>query len=196
MISSGESQDNLLLQQLALGDELAFTSVYDQYWEPLLRHIMRILPNKDEAIDVVQETFLSFWNQGHKLERINSIKTYLFTMGRNAAFKKWKLNLKQRNYLESLVAHYAEADEGFEQIINTKELSAVLDAEIEKLPTKMREIFILSRKEHLTYKEIAEKLQISDLTVKKQINNSLKQLRLKIGEEYIPYLVLLYIMNN
>ncbi|MEQ7800688.1 RNA polymerase sigma-70 factor [Pedobacter sp. ASV1-7] len=196
MISSGESQDNLLLQQLALGDELAFTSVYDQYWEPLLRHIMRILPDKDEAIDVVQETFLSFWNQGHKLERVNSIKTYLFTMGRNAAFKKWKLNLKQRNYLENLVAHYAEADEGFEQIINTKELSAVLDAEIEKLPAKMREIFILSRKEHLTYKEIAEKLQISDLTVKKQINNSLKQLRLKIGEEYIPYLVLLYIMNN
>lgn len=196
MISSGESQDNLLLQQLALGDELAFTSVYDQYWEPLLRHIMRILPDKDEAIDVVQETFLRFWNQGHKLEQVNSIKTYLFTMGRNAAFKKWKLNLKQRNYLENLVAHYAEADEGFEQIINTKELSAVLDAEIEKLPAKMREIFILSRKEHLTYKEIAEKLQISDLTVKKQINNSLKQLRLKIGEEYIPYLILLYIMNN
>lgn len=196
MISSGESQDYLLLQQLALGDELAFTTVYDQYWEPLLRHVMRILPDKEEAIDVVQETFLSFWRQGSKLEQVNSIKTYLFAIARNAAFKKWKLNLKQRDYLESLIAHYTEADEGFEQIINTKELSAVLDAEIEKLPVKMREIFIMSRKEHLSYKEIAERLNISDLTVKKQINNSLKQLRLKIGEEYIPYLILLYILNN
>src|SRR5690606_17291029 len=82
------------------------------------------------------------------------------------------------------------------QDIDARALSSLIDAEIEKLPEKMRQVFVLSRKENLSYKEIAERLKISDQTVKKQISNSLKYLRLKIDDEYIPSLLLLLVVDS
>lgn len=189
------SQDTLLLKQLAAGNDAAFTSIYNQYWEQIFKFIIRIVQDKDEAADVVQETFLAFWELRDKLERVNSIKSYLFVIARNRAFKRFQSSLRQTDYLESVIARYSEADDYVVQQLDSKDLSRLIDAEIEKLPQKMREIFILSRKEHLSYKEIAEKLHISDLTVKKQINNSLNYLRLRIDEEYIPYLSILLLCS-
>ncbi|MGH2624180.1 MAG: sigma-70 family RNA polymerase sigma factor, partial [Sphingobacterium sp.] len=62
-----------------------------------------------------------------------------------------------------------------------KQLALLIESEIQSLPKKMKEIFILSRKEHLSHKEISEKLNISEKTVKNQVNNALKILRSKFG---------------
>lgn len=183
--------DQLLLQQLAEGSEAAFSEVYERYWDGLFKLVRRILPDEDEVADVVQETFITFWDQKTKLGHVLSIQSYLHVMARNRAFKVFQSKLKQADYLERMAVFYIEALDETEQTIISKNLEAILDAEIQKMPARMREIFILSRKEHLSYKEIAERLQISDLTVKKQINKSLHYLRLQIDEDYLPYLILL-----
>jgi len=67
-----------------------------------------------------------------------------------------------------------------DEVVREKELAALIEREIEQLPEKMREVFRLSRKEHLSYKEIAEELKIGESTVKKQVSNALKILRLKL----------------
>src|SRR5690606_16277594 len=103
--------------------------------------------------------------------------------------------LKRVEIEDRLVEFYGSSERNTEWSVGAKELSALLDAEIENLPERMREVFLLSRKEHLSYKEIAERLNISDQTVKKQIYNSLKYLRLKIDKEYIPYLTLLLFID-
>lgn len=180
---------------LVSGDKRTFTDIYDQYWAPLFQYVMRIVSNEDEAADIVQETFVAFWEVSSKTEKIKSIKAYLFIMGRNFAFRRFREQLKQKEVEDKLVEYYGSTSENLEQLIVSRELSLLLDDAIDKLPKRMREIFVLSRKEHLSYKQIAERLNISDQTVKKQIYHSLRHLRLRIDEEYIPYLSLLLLVD-
>ncbi|WP_051293176.1 RNA polymerase sigma factor [Olivibacter sitiensis] len=187
--------DGNLLQRLSVGDKHAFTDIYNQYWASLFKYIIRIVSSEEDAADIVQETFVTFWGVGRKLKEIKSIKAYLFVMARNLAFKRLREQLKKVEIEDKLVEYYGQHIESVERLVSTKELSDLLDTEIDKLPKRMREIFVLSRKEHLSYKEIAERLNISDQTVKKQIYHSLKYLRLKIDDEYIPYLSLLLLAN-
>ncbi|WP_257670068.1 RNA polymerase sigma factor [Parapedobacter tibetensis] len=190
-----KEKDRIRLNRLKVGDESVFSDIYDEYWESIFKYIIRILPDADDTADIVQETFVVFWELQGRLEGVRSIKAYLFIMARNLAFKRFRANLKRAQVEDRLTQFYGEAIASSEQVIGAKDLSNLLDAEIEKLPERMREVFVLSRKEHLSYKEIAERLHISDQTVKKQIHNSLKYLRLKIDEEYIPYLTLLIFID-
>ena len=190
-----KEKDRIRLNQLMAGNELVFSDVYNTYWESLFRYVIRILPDEDDVADIIQETFVTFWELRSRLENVKSIKAYLFVMARNLAFRRFRERLKQGMVVDKLVDFYGETDNSMDQAFHAKELSDLIDAEIEKLPEKMREVFVLSRKEHLSYKEIAERLEISDQTVKKQISNSLKYLRLKIDEEYIPYLIILLFID-
>src|SRR5690606_7320058 len=172
-----------------------FSSIYDTYWEQLFRYVIRILPDENDVADVVQETFITFWEARTKLEHVKSTKAYLFIIARNLAFKLFRERLKQSEFEQRLVEHYGIIDADMLADVHTKELSDLIDAEVEKLPERMREVFVLSRKEHLSYREIAERLKISDGTVKKQISKSLKYLRLKLDDEYMPYLVLFLMID-
>ena len=180
---------------LGTEEESSFSTIYDAYWERLFRYVIRILPDENDVADIVQETFIAFWEMRGKLENIKCIKSYLFVIARNLAFKRFREQVKHGDIERRLVDHYGEADESMLAKIDTQELSDIIDAEVDKLPERMREVFVLSRKEHLSYKEIAERLKISDQTVKKQINKSLKHLRLRLDEDYISYLILTLTIN-
>lgn len=192
----GKIQDRECINQLEADSESAFTAIYEQYWASLFKYVIRILPEEDEVADVVQETFVTFWELRSRLAQVRSIKAYLFIMARNLAFKRFRENLKQETAEERLVEFYANTDVGLEQTIELKDLADLIDAEIGRLPKKMREVFVLSRKEHLSYQEIAERLEISDETVKKQISRALKYLRVRIDKAYIPYLTILLIIDT
>ncbi|MGJ1536295.1 RNA polymerase sigma factor [Sphingobacterium multivorum] len=176
------------LSLLADGDEAIFSQVYESYWEDLFKYVMRILNDLDETADIVQESFISFWEIKAQVPRIRSLKAYLFILARNKAFKRLKEKLKNQHLVEQMSSFYAEHGATSPESMELKELSDWIDTEINKLPERMREVFILSRKQYLSYQEIAQLLNISDQTVKKQIYNSLKFLRQHIDPAYLPYL--------
>src|SRR5690606_34010393 len=122
-------------------------------------------------------------------------KAYLFVIARNLAFKQLQKSLRKQDVLEKFLAFYGEADDYTEQQVNANDLSLVIDQEIARLPEKMRQIFIMSRKENLSYNEIAERLEISDLTVKKQVSNALKYLRLRMVDD-LPYLIVFFLIGS
>jgi len=181
---------------LADGDEVTFSKIYEIYWEDLFKYVMRILNDLDETADVVQESFISFWEIKEQIPKIRSLKAYLFILARNKAFKRLKDILKNQHIAEKMSSFYAERSMQSLESVELKELSDWIDKEIEKLPNKMREIFILSRKQYLSYQEIAQLLNISDQTVKKQIYNSLKFLRLHIDPIYLPYLSVFLVFDH
>ncbi|GGG86113.1 DNA-directed RNA polymerase sigma-70 factor [Parapedobacter pyrenivorans] len=170
--------------------------LYDAHWERLFRYVVRILPDEDDVADVVQETFILFWESDFDAREFNSVEAYLLVIARNLAFKRFREQLKRTQFEQRLMDHFGGGNSDMLMDIHTKELSQLIDAEVDKLPERMREVFTLSRKEHLSYKEIAERLNISDETVKKQISKSLRHLRLKLNEEYITYLIILAISDN
>ncbi|MGJ1434615.1 RNA polymerase sigma factor [Sphingobacterium siyangense] len=163
--------------------------LYEEYWESLFKQMMRILLDEDEAADVVQQTFLDLLEMKEKIPEIKSVKSFLFIMGRNLAFKKLRRRLVSDNYRDFYANQYKEASSLIEEWIVFKELDDLIEKEIDKLPHKMKEIFILSRHAEMSYSEIAKKLNISDKTVKKQISNALKLIRLKVDKEYQPLLL-------
>ena len=165
---------------IRLGDHKAFSELYDRYKVVLYIHAKRILNDEEESKDVIQELFINIWLKKSELIINTTVKSYLYFAIRNNVFNKLTRRKLEISYLNSLEETIANGETSLEENLREKELIDVIDREIMLLPLKMRNVFKLSRTHNLSHKEIAEKLNISDKTVKKQIGNAIKILRLKI----------------
>ncbi|MDR6785263.1 RNA polymerase sigma-70 factor (family 1) [Pedobacter africanus] len=182
--------DQELLALLKQGNDAAFTEIYDRFSGPLYVFAFRKLKNEDEAKDVVQEIFIVLWNRHAELDFHSSLSAYLFKAVHNRALNLFVHQRYHETYISSFEAYLNTYAKDADELLMEKELAAIIDQEIALLPEKMREIFLLSRKEQLSHKEVAERLGISELTVKTQIKRALKVLRLRLGLMiYLAYLL-------
>ncbi len=171
--------DNDLLEGFKRGDESAFAVIYDRHWSVLYRLAWRILENHDGAKDVVQEVFISLFENISKRE-ITNLKAYLLQSIKYQCFmqlRSGKISAKHIERMENIVISNVVDEE-----LEAKELSRVLDQQIASLPEKCREVFYLSRFEDLTNKKIAERLKISQKTVENQITKALKTLKMSVDK--------------
>jgi RNA polymerase sigma-70 factor (ECF subfamily) len=173
-------KDEELIALLKKGDAYSYTEIFERYNSILLRHAFRLLSNDEEAFDVVQDVFLQLWEKRNLIELRSSLSGYLFTAVKNRIFKLFAHQKVVLRYAESINAFMIEGYNIVEDQMMEKELSALIAKEIEALPAKMREVFILNKKEELTYKEIAERLNITDQTAKQQVYKAMKILKPKI----------------
>lgn len=173
--------DNELIDLLKSGDQTAYTQIYDRYQGLLFVYACKITKDEDEAEDIVQEVFFYLWDKRRTILFKTSLPAYLYSAVRYKYFNLLDHKKVRANYADSLQEFIEKGDVQADHVIREKELTRLIEKEISLLPPKMREIFELSRKEHLSHKEIAEKLNLSEKTVKNQINNALKELRVKLG---------------
>ncbi len=185
--------DNQLVDYIKSGDQLAFAEIYERYWGLMFHHVLKMTGDKDETKDLVQELFTNLWLNVEQIEPETNIAAYLYVSARNKVINLIRHDKVKNNYLSSLsnFANYYQSS--ILEQLSAKDLSIAIEREIQNLPCKMREIFELSRKKYRTHKEIAEELQISDKTVKKQINNAIKILRLRLN---IFILILTIYLSN
>lgn len=184
MINYAALDDTILLQSVQAGDREAFTAIYNKYWYPLLSYVMKAVRVYSDAEDIVQEIFTALWKRREELELTAALSTYLFTSARYMAIRNIERNITRSNYLQRLSG---ETDGGVpspETLLHLRHLEEKMEAAIGSLPEKMRVIFNLSRKQQLSYREIAAQLNISEETVRKQISNALARLRQQLG--YAP----------
>lgn len=177
-----------LLMRLSQGDETAFLQLYDTHWEYLFIYVSNLLKDRDEAEDVLQELFITIWQSRDRLLHIHDLKSYLWKSARNMALRKLMLDKRRDQSIDSFVNFVAGTHSSPAQEYDAKELSAYIHQQIDSLPSKMKEVFVLSREIGLSNKEIARQLDLSEHTVKKQINNSIK--RIKENMKYLlPFLL-------
>ncbi|SMC60102.1 RNA polymerase sigma factor [Pedobacter africanus] len=172
--------DQELATLLKEGDGMAYTEIYDRYWPLMFRHSRKMLRDDDEAIDVVQDIFTALWAKSAETVFTTSIRSFLYSATRNKVIDLINRNKVRTNYLANLQEFYDKGEFLTEDIIREKELINRIEMEVAKLPAKMRKIFELSRKHHLSYKEISEMTNVAEGTVKKQVHNAIKILRLKL----------------
>ena len=173
MTSYNTYTDEQLLELLKSSDEHAFTEIYKRYAETLFRFSWNILKEENECTDAIQDVFVWFWENRERLQ-VTVLKFYLL------AAVKYRLARVIRNSkrkTEILAAHPVVNRSYLEETIELKELKTIIQQFTETLPPRAKEIFLLSRNEHLTNREIATKLNISEKTVENQITISLKKLR-------------------
>jgi len=183
--------DQALLQQLSQSDQAAFTAIYERYWKLLFREAMNVLRSQKEAEDCVQELFVSLWNRRQTLS-ITTLRAYLQTAIRYQCIDRIEKDMIRGGYLEDFTT-YMEANQtmpSIEEEMYARELAASIDQLMDKMPGKMQEVFRLSRQQHLTHREIATRLQISEETVKKQIYLALKILKSNLGNTSFAMLIM------
>jgi RNA polymerase sigma-70 factor (ECF subfamily) len=183
--------DSTLLNLINEGSDTALTELYDRYWEAIYIYVVKVLSDEQEASDIVQETFIAIWQKRGDLANIQSLKSYLFSIARYKSLRSISLQLSQEKYKTSFLQYFKDYDHSPELDLIGSEMETFIESHIQRLPERMREVFLLSRKEQLSYAEIAERLNISDKTVKKQIHNALKYLRFKLDEQHMWTTILL-----
>lgn len=174
--------DDALQQLLRYGDPLAFDEAYRRYWKMLAQYAYRLTGCKKEVSDIVQDVFVSLWRRRHEFTPSGELKPYLFKCIRNLSLRYLEKNLHQKKYFESLAAFSEQLQVSETRIAETNDLEARLNGAVARLPEKMRDVFMLSRYEHLSHREIAVRLGIAETTVKKQVSNALKLLRSEVNE--------------
>ena len=181
--------DNELLMIFRSGDVRGFNALFNRHWQPLFRLSKRILENEDLAKDVLQETFVAFYENA-QLKDITHVRSYLFQVVKYQCFMQLRSGRISEKHISRLQT--ISSVNSVDEYINATELENLLLHEIELLPEKCREVFYLSRYELLSNKKIAEQLHISQKTVEHQITKALKMLRMSLDKmALIVFLILI-----
>ncbi len=191
----GQLTDGELTVLLKTGDHAAFTEIYQRYKRLLYTHAYQRLRNEQEADDLIHELFTSLWEKKGILEFKTNLAGYLYTAVRNRILDYISHKQVESDYIASFQGFLDRGENFTDFLLREKQMNALIDKEIARLPLKMREVFELSRREGYSHKQIAEKLGITQKTVKSQINNALKVLRVRLGLfNWLFFLVIYYLV--
>ncbi|MDQ8004737.1 MAG: RNA polymerase sigma-70 factor [Pedobacter sp.] len=177
---SHADQELVLLMQS--GDERVLQEIYDRYWDKMLAVAYNRVGNQEEAEECVQDVFYKLWKlrSDFSLSK-NDLSNYLARAIRNQAFnileRRYRQRLKSENYMpETNVNHVSP-----EHQLIVRELQQRIDTSIKSLPPQCQIVFKLSRQDGLSNKEIAQKLNLSENTIKSHLKKANKDIQGDIG---------------
>jgi RNA polymerase sigma-70 factor (ECF subfamily) len=174
--------DQQLLPLFKNGDREAYSEIFERYSRLLLRHTFRLLNDKAEAHDVVQDVFLMLWQKRDSLDSELALSSFLYTSVRNRIFNLLYHQKVVIKYAESFNRFAVEGSNITEDTVREHELAKIIEREIAHLPERMRQVFLLNKKHGLSYHQIAEQLNISPDTARQQVYKAVKILKPKIDE--------------
>jgi RNA polymerase sigma-70 factor (family 1) len=179
-----------LVEKLQKGDVEAFDLIYDKYSRKLYAFGLKYLKSTAEAEELVQSVFLKLWENYKILKKESSFKSYLFTIAYNDICKLFR----KRNYLQKFISDTLyENSQLYSEIEHSIDYQSVLERVqqiVDNLPERQKTIFLKSREEGKSTKEIAEEVGLSPGTVDNYISESLKFIRARLHKENLPVLLL------
>ncbi len=187
-VNFSKYSDHELLTLLSADNSMAFSEIYSRYWHNLFLHAYKMIGDEDASKDIIQELFIALWAKRQDLHIRLNLKSYLYVTARNQVLNYIRKYRKIDDLVNLIAEEMSELDYHTIDGIDERQLIIQIDEEISRLPPKMRLVFEMSRKEFLTHKEIAQRLGTSEETVKKQISNSLKVLRKRMGSHFSFFL--------
>ena len=162
-----------------------FETLFRENFAPLCEFVHGYVRSQDAAQDIVQDLFLTLWQKHGAVASPELTRAYLFTAARNRAFK----HLRHQRVVQQFAQHNTPTDVaagGTDHGVRARETADAVNAAIAALPDRCREIFLLSRRQHLSNAEIATALGLSIKTVEVQMWQALRRLR----ECLAPHLLL------
>ncbi len=179
-------EEEKLFYRMQKDDWDAFAYFFDSYAEQLYHYALGFVRYREEAEDIVQKAFLQMWTNRNKMVYIGSVYAYLCRSVKNSCINYQLRKKVEERYRQEMLMTEADEEDNFE------ELYACLQAVMEKLPPKCREIFILGCVESLSYKEIAGKLNISVNTVKTQTTVAYRKIKDELDDKNMKMISLIF----
>ncbi|MCS4229165.1 MULTISPECIES: RNA polymerase sigma factor [Sphingobacterium] len=183
-----------LIEAINNADPIAFKRLFDTYWKKIYRTALQKLPTEEDASDITQDVFYIIWKNRAGWQVKSNIAAYLMSMLRHKIYDFYA----QRDRLPIFVPINEQEEywdysfqEGEQQDFAAE--NQQVRKEIDAMPEKMREIFLLSRFENLSAQQIADKLGITVQTVRNQISTALKRIKNRFGDKATWLLFLFFI---
>lgn len=169
--------DSELLKRMCKDNNRAFRAIYNRYWIILYDAAFKRLGDLRDAEEIVQDVFISLYQRRNELEIKSSLKAYLLTAVKYRVFNKFRKWMREGKIFK--IQNLDDVDYKVYPIyrLEEKQIKEYFSKAIDKLPPKCKEVFLLSRNNDLTNKQVAERLGISINTVEKHIGKALQILR-------------------
>ncbi len=191
-ISENQVKDTEVIAAWKVGDTKIVEMLFKTYYHPLVNYCRTIVRDEAEAEDIVQQTFVRFWEKRAVLEVHTSLRSMLYQSVHNASLNRIK-------HLKIRMKHQSEIEANTEvspvtpiQQVQVKEFDEKLQETIAGLPDQCRKVFQLSRFEGKKYQEIADELGISIKTVENHMGKALRILRESL-QAFLPLLLIFLI---
>ncbi|HEU4551292.1 MAG TPA: sigma-70 family RNA polymerase sigma factor [Chitinophaga sp.] len=176
-------QEHELIRRFTTGDEEAFTQIYDQFYFLIYQYARRWLPGKQDAEDITADTFVKLFQHREQFGNMEHIIGFLKVTCRNACINYLK-HLQVRTDKQAVLLHRLSMQEtpDFDWAETQEVFFKLVYAEVEKLPSKMKEIFLLSYRDGLKPAEIAQRLHLKVRTVSNQKANAIRILKAALAQ--------------
>lgn len=185
-------EENELVKAIKEDSSQAFEELFNKLYPSLVNHAIRFVKEKEFAEEIVQDSFVAFWNKRKELMITTSLSGYLYQIVRNRCLNY----LKSKNYKDMQLLtqemYVESSQDSISESLDEHDLVKIIDAAIQSLPEKTHLFFNLSREEDLSYKEIGEKLSVSVKTVEYHVSRALKVIRKALEQHwYIIFITFL-----
>ena len=178
-------QQSITVRKIKKGNIKAFEKLFKELYAPLCGFAQKFIDDKNKAEELVQDIFYNLWKNRVNLDIKISLKSYLYKSVQNNCLliiQHKKVEEKYRKHLS--ITTNSSTQQTPDKVLEIKELNENIQTTLETLPERCREIFYLNRFEGLKYREIAERLSISQKTVEANITKALKVLRKNLTKEH------------
>lgn len=172
-----------LLRNLRDGDEYAFKTLYDAYAPRLAARLFQLLRSEELAEDILQDLFIKIWEVRHTINPELNFGALLYKIAANLS-----KNAYRKNLYDQVMRKHINPDHGhnpIEESLNQSEAKEVLQAALNKLTPRQREVYIMHKIDGLSYQEISSRLNISASAINHHIQEANKQLKNILRSNYI-----------
>ncbi len=186
--------DRNIIELLKNGDLTAFDKVYRKYCRKLSGFVYHIVKTETDTEEIVQDVFVKLWNSREKLQPTKSFDAYLYTIAYNTTISMVRKRISEKKYIDHILM--MQQDVSFPESIDKLQFEQLFDQMykiINQLPARQKEVFLLNREKGMTYKEIAEQLNISENTVEIHMVKALRFLQNKINGKLLLGLLVISI---
>jgi RNA polymerase sigma-70 factor (ECF subfamily) len=166
-----------ILEGLKKNNISAFNTLYSNFSKPLYIYLLQKLKDPELCNDVLQDIFVNIWEKRESLNIDTSLKAYLYQAARYKIIDIYRTDVKYQRYLADLAGYMMVDPSSITDRIDNRKKLKEIETAVNNMPERMREIFILSRFEHQSTRDIATKTNLSPQTVKNQISKALRLLR-------------------
>ena len=179
-----QRSDIELINDLKGGSRAAFHELYARYSDVIYRNILARVNSSFDADDIFQVFFVQLWEKRETIAITSSVKGYLLIWLKNHVLN----TIKQEQMRERYSGEVEDAADDYSWVkIVAEDLDVQIRRIVEKFPPRLRCVYLMTREEHLSVKEIAERLSVSEQTVKNQLTDVLKRLRKEMSRKNFLY---------
>jgi RNA polymerase sigma-70 factor (ECF subfamily) len=170
-----------MLDLLIQGSELAFAQLFDRHHRKVYNTALGFLKSADLAEEIVQDVFMKVWLKRAEFRAVKNVDAYLASMTRNLILDRLKKAAYETSGLKAFTASFPNYTDTTDHLLRNRQCERLLQEAVALLPPQQQLVYRLAKTDGLSHEEIASRLDISRLTVKKHMATALQSIRLHLA---------------